>query len=38
MEARKLDQTVDMSQQSETFKLMDNLWKVTPNDVPLQVM
>ena len=25
-----------MSEQSETFKLMDNLWKVTPNDVPQQ--
>jgi ATP-binding cassette, subfamily F, member 3 len=37
LEARKLEQTVDMSKQNETFKLMDNLWKITPNDVPLQV-
>jgi len=25
-----------MSLQSETYKLMDDLWKVTANDVPLQ--
>jgi hypothetical protein len=26
--AKKLDQTVDMSVQNETFKLLDDLWKV----------
>ncbi|CAK5081131.1 unnamed protein product [Meloidogyne enterolobii] len=36
LEARKLEKTVDMSLQSETYKLMDDLWKVTANDVPLQ--
>ncbi|KAL3079520.1 hypothetical protein niasHT_015978 [Heterodera trifolii] len=34
--ARKLLQTVDMSVQSDSFREMDKLWKVTPNDVPQQ--
>lgn len=33
--ARKLDQTVDMSVQSDSYKKLDSIWKVTAKDVPV---
>ncbi|KAI1717926.1 ABC transporter domain-containing protein [Ditylenchus destructor] len=32
--ARKLDQTVDMSVQSDSYKKLDSIWKVSAKDVP----
>lgn len=35
--ARKLEQTVDMSAQTNVHKKIDSIWKVTAKDVPVMV-